>query len=222
MIRTPDMNILSFKWVFKTKLKPDGTVDKLKTRLVAKVFEQKEGIDYFETFNQVARTAMIRLVLDTTTNCEWHVKQLDVSNAFFHGELQEPIKSVPSMFVCHHNQETLVLLFYVDNKLLIGSDSSLLDQLLQALNNRFSMKDVGPPSYFSGIEFESYKNVQFLHQAAYASDILHQAGMSECNPMPTPLPKHLEKLDNTPFVEPTYFRSLAGKLQYLTITRPDL
>ncbi|KAL9281612.1 putative RNA-directed DNA polymerase [Arabidopsis thaliana] len=97
-----------------------------------------------------------------------------------------------------------------------------MDKLLQALNNRFSMKDLGPPRYFLGIEIESYNNGLFLHQHAYASDILHQAGMTECNPMPTPLPQHLEDLNSEPFEEPTYFRSLAGKLQYLTITRPDI
>ncbi|XP_019099719.1 PREDICTED: uncharacterized protein LOC109132531 [Camelina sativa] len=130
--------------------------------------------------------------------------------------------SDPSLFVCHHNHETLVLLLYVDDILLTGSDSHLMSQSLEALNSRFSMKDLGPPSYFLGIEFESYKNGLFLHQTAYASDILFQAGMLECNPMPTPLSQHLDKMDNTPFVEPTYFQSLAGKLQYLTITRPDL
>ncbi|XP_019100833.1 PREDICTED: uncharacterized protein LOC109132852 [Camelina sativa] len=46
--------------------------------------------------------------------------------------------------------------------------------------------------------------------------------MSDCNPMPTPLPQQLDKRDSEPYGEPTYFRSVAGKLQYLTITRPDI
>lgn len=37
------------KWIFKKKMKADGTVDKLKERLVAKRFSQKQGIDYFDT-----------------------------------------------------------------------------------------------------------------------------------------------------------------------------
>lgn len=84
------------------------------------------------------------------------------------------------------------------------------------------MKDLGPPRYFPGVEIESHANGMFLHQKAYVSDILHQAAMSNCNPMPTPLPQQLDHLNSEPFPESTYFRSLAGKLQYLTITRPDI
>ncbi|XP_024004768.1 uncharacterized protein LOC112081935 [Eutrema salsugineum] len=48
--------------------------------------------------------------------------------------------------------------------------------------------------------------------------------MSDCSPMPTPLPLQLDKVphQDEPFSNPTYFRSLAGKLQYLTLTRPDI
>lgn len=84
------------------------------------------------------------------------------------------------------------------------------------------MKDLGPPKYFLGIEFENHSGGIFLHQSAYAQDILHQASMADCNPMPTPLPQQPDNLNTEPFSEPTYFRSIAGKLQYLTITRPDI
>lgn len=46
--------------------------------------------------------------------------------------------------------------------------------------------------------------------------------MYECNPMATPLPLRPEYEESDLFTEPTYFRSVAGKLQYLTITRPDI
>ncbi|KFK36578.1 hypothetical protein AALP_AA4G141700 [Arabis alpina] len=184
---TEDMNVLDSKWVFRTKLHPDGELDKLKARLVAKGFNQEEGVDYLETFSHVVRTGTIRLVLNIATAKGWPIKQLDVSNAFLH-----------------------------------GSDSSFLDQTLQALNKRFSMKDLGQPRYFLGIEIVSNSEGLFLHQAAYAADILHQAAMTDCNPMPSPLPQNLDNLNSELFSEPTYFRSLAGKLQYLTITRPDI
>ncbi|XP_019092302.1 PREDICTED: uncharacterized protein LOC109129119 [Camelina sativa] len=106
--------------------------------------------------------------------------------------------------------------------LLTGSDKSLVDTLLESLNKRFSMKDLEAPSYFLGVEIQKCKDGFFLHQTAYAKDILYQAGMSDCNPMPTPLPQNLDKMNTELFSEPTYFRSLAGKLQYLTITRHDI
>lgn len=57
-----EMNILSSRWVFTIKFRPDGTVESLKSRLVARGNEQEEGIDYLETFSPVVRTATIRLV----------------------------------------------------------------------------------------------------------------------------------------------------------------
>lgn len=79
------------------------------------------------------------------------------------------------------------------------------------------MKDLGQPKYFLVNEIESHNDGLFLHQIAYASNILHQAGMTNCNPMPTLLPQYLDNLNSEPFEEPTYLRSLAGKLQYLTL-----
>ena len=61
------------KWVYRTKYRPNGKVDKHKARLVAKSFSQVEGIDYTETFAAVAKMNSIRVVLSITTSHKWEV-----------------------------------------------------------------------------------------------------------------------------------------------------
>lgn len=86
-----DVEPLNCGWVHRTKLCSDGTLDKLKSRLVARGNEQKEGIDYLETFSPVVRIATIRTVLHVATVKKWSIKQLDVQHAFLHGDLNETV-----------------------------------------------------------------------------------------------------------------------------------
>ena len=89
--KTPDMNVLGNKWLYRIKLGSDGTVKKLRSRLVAQGCGQEEGIDYWETYNPVVRTATVRMILHTATVMKWSIKQMDVANAFLHGDLTEEV-----------------------------------------------------------------------------------------------------------------------------------
>ena len=82
------------KWIFKTKLKENGEVEKYKARFVEKAYEQEFGVDYEEVFAPVARHDTIRLLIVLAAQNSWPIFQLDVKLAFLHGDLKEPYLSI--------------------------------------------------------------------------------------------------------------------------------
>lgn len=129
-----------------------------------------------------------------------------------------------SLFVQHTNTSLIILVVYVDDILVTGSDSSLLTQFIHHMHTVFSMKELGPVSYFLGISVQSLPHGYFLSQAKYATELLYKSGLTNCKPCSTPLAvkPSFPAVDALPFSNPSLYRSLVGGLQYLTITRPDL
>jgi hypothetical protein len=79
------------KWELKKKLRPYGTIDKYKSRLVAKGYTQKEGKDFFDTYSYVARLITIHILLSLAASHGLPVHQMDVKTSFLNGELEEEI-----------------------------------------------------------------------------------------------------------------------------------
>ncbi|WVZ51502.1 hypothetical protein U9M48_002646 [Paspalum notatum var. saurae] len=79
------------KWVFKKKLRPVGTIERYKARLVIKGYSQKESEDFFDTYSLVARLTTIRVLLSLAASHGLLVHQMDVKIAFLNGELDEEI-----------------------------------------------------------------------------------------------------------------------------------
>ena len=83
----PGSKPLGYKWIFKRKMKTDGTINKYKARLVIKGYKQKEGLDYFDTYSPVTRITSIRMVFAIATLRNLEIHQMDVKTAFLNGDL---------------------------------------------------------------------------------------------------------------------------------------
>jgi hypothetical protein len=83
------------KWVYKIKTCFNGTIDRNKTRLVARGFTQEYDVDYEETFAPVARPSSVRALLAVAASQHWSLCQMDVKNAFLNGNLSAEVYMQP-------------------------------------------------------------------------------------------------------------------------------
>jgi len=126
----PGANIVTGKWLFKQKFNSNGSLARHKARWVVRGFSQEAGVDYNEKFSPVVKPATIRTVLSIATSRDWPIRQLDVKNAFLHGNLEETVYcEQPKGFIDPAAPNSVCLL----QKSLYG-----LKQAPRAWNQRFS------------------------------------------------------------------------------------
>ena len=78
-------------WLFRHKLRSDGSLECYKARLVANDDSQQVGVDCGETFSPVVKSATIRTVLSLVVSPSWPIRWFYVKNAFLHGDLKETV-----------------------------------------------------------------------------------------------------------------------------------
>ncbi|KAL0641846.1 hypothetical protein Bca4012_102697 [Brassica carinata] len=133
-----------------------------------------------------------------------------------------------TLFTLNTPSGIVVLLVYVDDIIITGSDKEEIQATKDFLKSVFEIKDLGEMKYFLGIEICRSKEGFFLSQRKYTLDLLKDAGKLDGKTAKTPLedgykvPREGEIENSPPFKDAKLYRKLVGKLIYLTITRPDI
>ncbi|GKD55801.1 integrase, partial [Tanacetum coccineum] len=133
-----------------------------------------DGIDFHNTFSPVVKSTTIRAVLSLAVTNDWPLRQLDIENAFFHGNLNE--QGTIDNIICQHG-------------------------------SAFALKDLGPLNYFLGFEIVPQVSSILLSQKKYILELLQSAGLSNYNPMSSPMVtlSSLSLDDSTAFSNPVKF-----------------
>jgi transposase InsO family protein len=132
--------------------------------------------------------------------------------------------SDPNVYTKKVGNHLIILVLYVDDLILTGSDSKLLNHVKTSLKKKFEMTDLGFLHYFLGLQVLQTNEGIFLSQSKYACDLLRRFHMDDCKPAPSPFHSgvKLSATCTSPEVDATLYRQLVGSLLYLTHTRPDL
>ncbi|RVW87252.1 Retrovirus-related Pol polyprotein from transposon RE1 [Vitis vinifera] len=118
----------------------------------------------------------------------------------------------------------ILLVVYVDDIVITGNDHAGISDLKTFMHSKFHTKDLGELKYFLGIEVSRSKKGMFLSQRKYVLDLLKETGKIEAKPCTTPMVPNVQLMpdDGDPFYNPERYRRVVGKLNYLTVTRPDI
>ena len=134
-------------------------------------------------------------------------------------------KSKSNLFVFYRNSSSgiILLVVYVDDIVITGSDSKGISSLKSFLHSQFYTKNLGTLRYFLGIEVMQSKHGIFLSQKKYVLDLLSETGKLGVKPCSSPMvPSIYLTKEGETFEDPKRYRRLVRKLNYFTVTFPDI
>eukprot|EP00253_Pinus_taeda_P004050 PITA_04050 len=246
----PGKTKLQNKWVYRLK-EEDGGKQRYKARLVVKGFAQKKGIDFDEMFSHVVKMTSIRTILSLVAIEYFHLEKLDVKTAFLHGDLREEIymqqpkryevkgkeklvcRLKKSLYGLKQAPSYIILLLYVDDMLVAGSNMQEINVLKRKLANSFAMKDLGAAKQILGMrKTTDRKNRKLtLSQNEYIQKVLKRFNMHNAKPVSTPFASHFKlskemcpkTQEDVDYMSKVPYASAVGSLMYAMVcTRPDI
>ena len=129
-----------------------------------------------------------------------------------------------SLFIRDCGKDFIVIVVYVDDIVITGNNEDAIKDLKLHLHHIFSIKDLGHLNCFLGIEVSYVTEGIILTQQKFTKEILAECGFDISKRTKTPLPANVKLLNDEGEVysDPSHYRCLIGKLNFLTHTRPDL
>ncbi|CAI7933766.1 unnamed protein product [Closterium sp. NIES-54] len=242
----PGRKALDCTWVLRVKTDAEGRLERRKTRLVIKVFQQREGIDFQEMFAPVAKAPTLWLLLAAAAVCGWKVEQMDVKTAFLYGVVDEEIyMKQPEgyddgsglsgcderLFMTEGEEEKVFLIVYVDDILLFSPSLEMIKEEQGKLKETFQCKALGPVGYYLGlhVERDEVKGWLKLLQHKYLAAMGEKYGLEEGRSVKTPLPSGFrlyldeEEDEVLEYELQSRFQSMVGSLMYASVnTHPDI
>ncbi|KAK4400359.1 Retrovirus-related Pol polyprotein from transposon RE2 [Sesamum angolense] len=199
-------NVIGCRWIYKIKLRPDGTIERCKARLVAKGFSQVEGIDYNDCFAPVAKTLYMdapegyKIPPGQVCRLKKSLYGLKQASRQWNQEFTDKIKAYGfiqsshdhCLFVKGSGLQLIALLVYVDDILVTAPTEILIQEIKGYLDRLFSIKDLGPAKYFLGLELARSPQGLIATQNKYALDIIKDVGLLQGKSVTTPLPPGLK------------------------------
>nr|GEX40065.1 hypothetical protein [Tanacetum cinerariifolium] len=217
-------NVINMKWLWKNKHDEENTVIQNRSRLVAKGYAQKEGVDFEESFTPVARLEAVRLFIAYVEHKSFTIYQMDVKTTFLYGPLKEEFYvNQPDGFVDPYHPDKVYRLkkalyglkqapraWYAElSNFLVskGFSKGSIDPILFITKHRGDIL-LGELKFFLGIQIHQSPRCIFINQAKYAQKILIKHGMTSCDSVGTSMAtKHLDAdLSGTP-VDQTKYRN---------------
>ncbi|KAK8704498.1 hypothetical protein V6N13_048120 [Hibiscus sabdariffa] len=220
---------ISNKWVFRKKLRQDGSIQKYKARLVVKGFTQKFGIDFFDTYSPVTKISTIRALFALSSIHKFHVHQMDVKTAFLNGELDEEIYmeqplgfKAPSMEgkVCRLKKS----LYGLKQAPKQCPNTESINKTKSFLSTKFEMTYLGEVDVILGVKVTKTEKGFSLGQTHNVEKVLKKFDSFDVIPVRTPYDSslHLFKNKGSSVSQIEYAKIIGGLMFLMNCTRPDI